>query len=182
MMTTRMLLTAGAALLALAACSRRDQTNTSTSLGIQTNEQTGVITTPQGLQANGLGAASECLSPEDMRRPASDFTPDQRRQMIGCLNASLARQVNPQLPRLLDSITRLDRLTTEGPQLTYHYTILRAASSLPAGAAQQVETTMRRMACSQPQARQTIEMGGAYAYRYVDNQGVLFHQFRIDAC
>jgi hypothetical protein len=30
--------------------------------------------------------------------------------------------------------------------------------------------------------RQTLQMGGAYAYRWVDNQGTLIHQMRIDAC
>lgn len=183
-MKTGILVTTGAALLALAACSRGNETNTPPPPppGVTTNAQTGVITTPQGVTINGLGAASECVSPEDMRRPASDFSLEQRRVIVGCLNASLARQVNPQLPRQIDEVTRLDRLSTDGSLLTYHYTILRAASSLPSNAPQQIETMMRRTVCAQPQMRQTLQMGGAYGYRWVDSQGVLVHQIRIDAC
>jgi hypothetical protein len=179
-MKTGMWLTTGTALLALAACSRSSETNGP--LGVRTNEQTGVMTTPQGLQANGLASASECLSPSDMQRPATDFSPDQRRQVVACINASLARQLNPQLPRQIDPVTRLDRLSTEGPTLTYHYTVLRSASSLPANAGEQLETMTRRVACSQPQMRQTLQLGGAYGYRWVDNQGVVIHEMRIDAC
>lgn len=137
-----------------------------------------MMTTPQGLQANSLASAGECLSPSDMQRPASEFSADQRRQIVACM----ARQLNPQLPRQIDPVTRLDRLSTEGPMLVYHYTILRAASSLPANAAEQLEAMTRRAACAQPQMRQTLQLGGAYGYRWVDNQGVPIHRLRIDAC
>jgi hypothetical protein len=149
---------------------------------VQINRQSGMVTTSQGLQANALGAATECLSPSDMQRPLTDFTPEQLRQVVACANASLARQLNTQLPRQLDDTTRLDRLTTEGPTLTSHYTVLRSASSLPANAAQQLETRTRSAACAQAQVRQTIQMGGAYAYEWVDNQGTLIHRMTISSC
>lgn len=179
-MRTGMLLTAGAVLLATAACSRRDEPPAMP--GVEVHRQTGVLTGPGGIQANGASATGECLSPEDARRPPSDFPPEQRRQIVGCINAQLARQVNPQLPRMIDEITRLDRLSTEGSMLSYSYTVMRPASTLPANAAQLLEQQSRSFACSQPATRQTIQMGGAYGYRWVDSQGALIHQVRIDAC
>ena len=176
-MKARMILTAGVALLALAACSRRNDPATTT-----TTSSNGVTTGAAGLQVNSLGAATSCISPSDMSRPAEDFTPEQRRQIVGCINTAAARQVNAQLPRQIDEITRLDSLSTEGPLLTYHYTSLRAASSLPAGAGERLGTMTRTMVCGQAQMRQTIQLGGAYAYRWVDNQGALIHEIRIDAC
>jgi len=173
-MTSRTILTAGVALLALVACSKGDDTGTTTNNGVTTGAA--------GLQVNAIGAASACLSPSDVNRPPEDFTPEQRRTIVGCINTAAARQVNAQLPRQIDQITRLDRLSTEGPLLTYHYTIQRAASSLPAGAAQQLGTMTRTMVCNQAQMRQTLQLGGSYAYRWVDNQGVLIHEIRIDAC
>lgn len=177
MMTIRMLLTAGAALAALAACLRSDEREMPP--GVSMNKQTGVVTTKQGLQANGMSAAGACLSPGDMNRSPSEFTPDQRRQIVACMNAQLAAQINPQLPRQVDEITRLDRIEANGPTVTYNYTVLQA---LPANAGPQIETMGRRMVCSQAAMRQTLQMGGAYAYRYVDSGGALIHQFRIDAC
>lgn len=171
-MKTSTALIAGAALLALAACSRSSEAN----------NQTGMTKGAAGLQVNAVGAATECLSPSDMQRPAEQFSVEQRRQIVGCINAAAARQVNAQLPRQIDEITRLDRLTTEGPLLTYHYTVLRAASSLPPTAGQQLEELTRRMACAQPQMRQTLQLGGSYGYRWVDNQGALIYELRIDAC
>ena len=102
--------------------------------------------------------------------------------MVSCLNAATARQINGQLPRQLDEYTRLDRISTEGPLLTYHYTIMRPTSALPARFGEQLEARQRRMVCAQPQARQTMEFGGAYGFRWVDNQGVLIRELRLDAC
>ena len=182
-MKAGMLLTAGAALLVTGACSRgADEGSTNNPVGVDYNQQTGVLTTKQGLQANGLSAAGDCLSTCDMQRPPTDFNPERRREIVGCLNSALAAQLNPQLPRQIDELTRLDRIEATGPTLTYHYTVSRSASSLPPNAGQQIESGGRRLACAQPAMRQTLQMGGAYAYRYVDNQGTLIHQYRIDAC
>jgi hypothetical protein len=172
-MKSATILTAGVALLALAACSKRNNTTTTSN---------GVTTGAAGLQVNGVSAATNCLSPSDMARPPSDFTPDQRRQIVGCINTAAANQVNAQLPRQIDEITRLDRLSTDGPLLTYHYTILRAASELPPGSGERLGTMTRTMVCGQAQMRQTLELGGSYAYRWVDNTGALIHEIRIDNC
>jgi len=185
-MKTAMLLTAGAALAVLTGCSRNDSNNAAapgpTPQPAEYNSQTGVVKGGAGLQANTMSAAGSCLSPEDMQRPPSDFPPEQRRQIVGCINAQLAQQVNAQLPRQIDAVTRLDRLSTEGPQLTYHYTVLRPASDLPPNASQQLESSTRRQVCAQAAMRQTLQMGGAYAYRWVDNQGTLIHSLSITAC
>jgi hypothetical protein len=180
-MKTGMAWTAAAALLVLAACSRREEPDMNIP-GAELNRQTGVLTSRQGIQLNTTSAIGGCLSPEDARRPPSAFPPEQRRQIVACFNSQTADQLNPQLPRQVDQITRLDRLSADGPVLTYYYTVSRSAASLGPTAGQQIEAGIRRMACSQAPIRQTIEMGGAYAYRYVDNQGASIHAFRIDAC
>lgn len=177
-MKTRMLLTAGAVLL-LGACSRGNSGNIA---GVETNAETGITTTPQGIQLNSISAVGGCLSPEDQRRPTSDFTPEQRRQIVACFNAAAAQQVNAQLPKQIDPVTRLDRIAADGALLTYHYTILRPASSLPAAGIEQIKTQTRRLVCVQPQMRQTLELGGSFAYRWVDNQGAPLGDLRIDAC
>lgn len=171
------ILTAGVALLALAACSKRNDTPAAA-----TTDANGVTTGPAGLQVNAVGAATSCVSPADMNRPPSDFTLEQRRQIVGCINTAAARQVNAQLPKQIDEITRLDSISTEGPLLTYHYTILRPVASLPPGSGERLASMTRTMVCGQAQMRQTLQLGGSYAYRWVDNAGVLIHEMRVDAC
>ncbi|WP_395614427.1 hypothetical protein [Allosphingosinicella sp.] len=166
------ILMAGAALLALAACSKRDEA---------TPDANGIIT-KGGLQVNAMSAVTNCISPSDMNRPMSQIGPEQRRQLVGCLNAATARQVNAQLPRQIDEITRLDSLSTQDATLTYHYTVLRPAASLPPNSAEQLAAATRRLTCANPQARQTLEFGGSYAFRWVDSQGAVIHEMRIDAC
>ena len=166
------ILTAAMALLALAGCSKRNEARP---------DANGVIT-KGGLQVNAMSAVTSCVSPGDMNRPIAEISVEQRRQLVGCLNSATARQVNAQLPKQIDEITRLDRLSTEGPVLTYHYTVLRPASSLPPQVASQLTTATRRLTCANPQARQTLQFGGSYAFRWVDNQGALIQETRIDAC
>jgi hypothetical protein len=179
-MRAGLLLTAGVALVGLAACSRGE--DKSAPPAAQYNSQTGVVKGAAGLEANGLSAAGECLSAEDQRRQPSDFTPERRRQIVSCINAQLAQQVNPQLPRQIDPATRLDRLSTNGPELIYHYTVMRPASQLPANAGEQLERSTRTSVCGQPAMRQTLQMGGIYGYRWVDNRGQPIHQLSISAC
>jgi hypothetical protein len=171
-MQKRTILTAGAALLALAACSRRDETAPAAN---------GVISSA-GLQVNAIGAATSCLSPADMNRPVQEFSQDQRRELVGCMNTATARQINAQLPRQLDEYTRLDRLSTEGPLMTYHYTVLRTPPGAGGDLGARLEASTRGLTCANPQARQTLEFGGSYAFRWVDNQGALIHEMRIDNC
>jgi hypothetical protein len=56
-----MVLAAGAAVLALAACGRSNGPEMA---------QNGVIKGPTGLQVNALSAAGDCLSPSDQQRSA----------------------------------------------------------------------------------------------------------------
>lgn len=176
-----MVWTAGAALAALSACARGDEPPNALQ-GVTTNAQTGVTTTPQGLQINSASAASDCLSPSDMQRQVSEFTLAQRQQVVTCMNTRMAAQINAQLPRQLDELTRLDRIDAEGTVLTYNYTVLRSVAQLPANAVQQLDAGTRQMVCSQPPMRQALQLGGSYAYRWVDNRGAPIHQMRIDAC
>lgn len=162
---------AAAALLALSACSR----------GSDESANAGMLKGRAGLEANAMSTALRCLSSSQMR--SGDLPPEERRRIISCTLASAAQQLNPQLPRQMDDDLRLDQVSADGPVLTYHFTLLRAtaASSSP-GFVQQLAASQRRLTCAQPQTRPTLELGGAYAYRWVDNQGVLVHEMRIDAC
>lgn len=180
-MKTGMTLTAVAVVLAVAACSKREDPELNVP-GAAYNKQTGVLTTKEGIQLNAQSATNTCVSPGDAQRPASSFSPEERLRIVTCFNTQTADQLNPQLPRQIDQITRLDRVGAEGPVLNYYYTVSLAAASLGPNAAQQIEAGTRRQSCSQPGVAQSLEMGRIYAYRYVDKDGQLIHSFRLTSC
>ena len=177
-----MVATAGTIALALAGCNRGSDNNQAAGLPTPPSRPSTNGTGPAGLRVDPTQMANACLSPEDQRRPIADISPEQRRQIVACINAAAVQQINGQLPRQIDAATRLDRITAEGTLLTYFYTITRPPAELPPNLAQQLETLTRRSVCAQPQMRQTLELGGAYAYRWVDNSGTEIQSVRVDAC
>ncbi len=173
------LLAVGAALLALAGCSRKSAEENAL---YQINEQSGVITTKQGLQFNSAEAVGDCMTPEEARRSPGDFSRDRAREIVSCLNQETVRQVTPQLPMMADQYTRLDRISAAGPETTYHQTLLLRAASIRRENLQAAEAQVRRMVCAQAPMRVTLEMGGSFVYRWTDQQGTPIHQFSILAC
>jgi hypothetical protein len=126
-----------------------------------------------------LGA---CLSPADRQRSPNDFSPAQRLRIVACLTAGAARQLNAGLPRQVDALTRLDRVTAAGTELTYHYSIGRAAAELPADVGARLESATRAYVCAQHSMVSTMQMGGVYVYRWADSAGQPIHQMRITGC
>ena len=127
-------------------------------------------------------AVNACVASADRNRPLAELSLAQRRRIVACVFANTARQINSQLPTQVDEITRLDRITVSGPVLTYHYTISRRLAELPANVRELAEQSTRSKACSEANMRQTLQMGGAYGYRWVDADGREIHIFRIEAC
>jgi hypothetical protein len=127
-------------------------------------------------------AVSACVTAADRNRPLTDLNLAQRRRIVACVFVNTARQINSQLPTQVDDITRLDRISVSGAVLTYHYTVARQLAELPANVRELAEQSTRAKACAEANMRQTLQMGGAYAYRWVDSEGRQIHRFRIDAC
>lgn len=193
MMKIWMVATAGVLALALAGCNKGGTDNqaaangtTGNSTGLPTPPtRTGDATTngqagPAGLRVDPTAMVNNCISPADQQRPLADISTEQRRTVVACINAAAVQQLNTQLPRQIDAATRLDRVRSEGTLLTYEYTITQR--NLPANVASQLQGLTRTTVCGQPQMRQTLELGGAYAYRWVDPDGQLIAEARVDNC
>ena len=127
-------------------------------------------------------ALNACMSPEEQRRPEAQFSAAQKRRIVACINADAARQANAQLPAQVDEITRLVRMTSSGPTLTYHYTIARRLAEMPANVRDLIETATRAYVCGQQNMVHTMQMGGVYAYRWLDPDGRLIDQIQITGC
>ena len=127
-------------------------------------------------------AVQTCLTPAERSGAVTNLNPARMRRVIACVNAASARQINAQLPVQIDDVTRLDRVTTQGTELTYHYSVARRARDLPARFRPAIEQSTRGHVCGEPQMVQTMRRGGVYAYRWVDANGVPIHQIRITGC
>jgi hypothetical protein len=137
---------------------------------------------PDPINIDSQQAVNACLTPAQQRLPVARMSAAQRQRILACVNAAAARQANAQLPVQIDSVTRLDRITTAGSLLTYHYTIARRAAELPAGVREAVERETRANVCRQANMVSTIRMGGVYGYRWVDPDGVLIHEMQVSSC
>ena len=181
------------AALALAGCNRSGPGNNQAAIGVPpANSSTGLPTpgprpgtdsaSTKSLPVDAQSVVNSCISQADQARPIAQFDASQRRQIVSCLNAEAARQLNPQLPVQVDALTRLDRISTDGPLLTYHYTVSRTVSQLPAGIGPQLASNTRMTVCARPDMRQTLQLGGSYAYRWTDSNGAVIQEVRIDSC
>lgn len=180
------------AVLALAGCNRGGPANNQAAAPAPANGAAGLPTprprpgqdagATKNLPMDAQGVVNTCISQADQQRPIAEFDANQRRQIVSCLNAEAARQLNPQLPVQVDALTRLDRISTDGPLLTYHYSVSRRVSQLPAGLGPQLASNTRMTVCGRADMRQTLQLGGSYAYRWVDSDGAVIQEVRIDSC
>ena len=139
---------------------------------------------PPNLQLNidTAQAVNACIPAGERDRPLTEISQARRRQIVACIFANTSRQANAQLPRQIDDVTRLDRMTTSGPMLTYHYTVTTRLAELPANAREMIESGTRANACAQANIQQTLQMGGSYSYRWVDPDGREIHRMTISSC
>jgi hypothetical protein len=134
------------------------------------------------VSVDGRQLIDSCLSPAEAQRLWEDTSPARRHQILVCLTAAAARQLNAQLPRQLDALTRGDQVTASGTELGYQFTIGRLAADLPGDVAGMLERGTRAQVCAEPSMVRTMQRGGSYSYRWTDSAGQLIHQMRITGC
>ncbi|WP_431470334.1 hypothetical protein [Sphingosinithalassobacter sp. LHW66-3] len=127
-------------------------------------------------------AVGGCITPEDGARPLSDFSEAERYAMIACVTAEGAEQINRQLPRQIDAGTTLERVVASGTTLTYHYRLDVSAAEFSPELVEQLKAGTRANVCSQEQMRNTMAIGGAYAYAWTDRKGETIDTIRIVSC
>lgn len=154
------------------------------------NQSGGLVTAPNGvvndpktnLTMNAQAAVNACVTPEQQAMPIESLTPEQRIQMVSCLNTQSANQLRGQLPVRIDQATTLVDLQAQGPVLNYRYRVDMDSSSLPPNAGAQIEQQTRNAACANRDARRLLELGGAYAYTWVDRGGQTIHSMQLTSC
>jgi hypothetical protein len=89
---------------------------------------------------------------------------------------------NKQLPVMVDSDTRLEKLSTDGKTMTYHYMLVNyAAKDLDATALMKLLVpTVIRQTCDQASLKSILEQGGTIAHRYNAKDNVLIGEVAVD--
>jgi len=91
--------------------------------------------------------------------------------------------VSKQLPVMLDSETKLEKMSSEGNVLTYQYQLVNFLSAdvdkaaLDAG----LTTTLVKQACSTPGLKSILDRGGTLSYLYNGKDKIRVTELRIDA-
>jgi len=163
--------------LALAGCKqeRRDPTS-----GL--DQKSRDILEKANIQIDTERLSQTCLRPGDANRPIAAFSDAERIELIACANREVVRVMTPRLPIQVDALTSLTSVVANGPMLTYNSRVDIDASQLAPAQIQQLHQATRTNVCGQAPMRQTISMGGAYAYVWTDRNGRSLPPLRIDSC
>lgn len=91
--------------------------------------------------------------------------------------------INPQLPKMIDSETRLDRVSVgPGARAVYHYTLINYSSKdIDSDRLNKnYRPVVLKNVCSDKDMGASLKFGGIYVYAYSGNDGVEITRFEID--
>ncbi|HVQ07947.1 MAG TPA: hypothetical protein VMS43_05890 [Allosphingosinicella sp.] len=171
-------MTCAIAALALAGCKKERTRDPMSGLDQKSRD----ILEKANIQVDTERLSQNCLRPGDAYRPISDFTETQRLELIACANREVVRVMTPRLPLRVDALTTLTSVVSTGPLLTYNSRVSIDASQLAPAQIQQLHQATRANVCGQAAMRQTISLGGSYAYVWIDRNGRSLPPLRIDSC
>ena len=127
-------------------------------------------------------ATSDCVAPYGEAVESNTLSDAQWKEIIACVFANTAAQMDAQLPKKVDPITTLVSVSSNGPTYNYTYVLDVSMADVRQDNIDSLEAATRQNACSDPAMSQTIALGGAYFYRWVDRTGTRITSMRIDAC
>ncbi|HEY5720814.1 MAG TPA: hypothetical protein VIT45_00680 [Allosphingosinicella sp.] len=119
-----------------------------------------------------------------------DMTPAQMAAMpkakvaarLSCFNREAAVRFNRKLPMNVDPQTILERVSTEGTLLTYHYKVDVLTADVPAASLETVKTSVRAKVCNAADMRNIISAGGSYRYLWNDRAGAQLAELVVSSC
>lgn len=134
------------------------------------------------LKLDERAATNACVPAAEQKRPIETFTAQRKREIIACINAQAARDARGQLPVQLDEITTLEAISASGTVLTYRYRVAKDVSEIAPAVVERLGASVREKVCKSEDMRSAIQMGGSYAYAWIDRSGKPIHQLQIDRC
>lgn len=127
-------------------------------------------------------ATSPCIEAHRDTLQSNSVTEAQWKEIIACVFANTAAQMDSQLPKKMDPITTLVSVSSNGPTFNYTYVLDVSMADVRQQNIESLQAATRKNACGDASMSQTIGLGGAYFYRWVDRSGTQITSMRIDAC
>lgn len=127
-------------------------------------------------------ATSPCTEGREDAIDGNSVSDAEWKEIIACVFANTAAQMDPQLPKKVDEITTLVAVSSNGPTFNYTYVLDISLADVRQQNIDSLEATTMQNACSDPSMSQTIVLGGSYFYRWVDRSGTQITSMLIDAC
>lgn len=105
---------------------------------------------------------------EFMESPLQSSCTNTPKNDISLVLQASVKMINKQLPIMVDSDTKLEKTSSEGSTLIYHYTLVNYLSSeLDAGALEQnLRPMVTQQTCTMPNLKPVVDQGGSISYRY----------------
>jgi len=101
---------------------------------------------------------------------------------LACFTRVAGARFNRKLPMNVDPSTVLERVSTEGTRLTYHYKVDLVAANVPAAAIEGLRTKVRTNVCQSGDMREVISVGGSYRYLWNDRAGAQLAELLVSSC
>ena len=127
-------------------------------------------------------ATESCTQGREAALRSGTVTDAQWKEIIACVFANTAAQMDTQLPRKMDAITTLVSVSSTGATFNYTYVLDLAKADVRQENIDSLEAATRENACTDSSMTQTIGLGGSYFYRWVDRSGAKITSMLIDAC
>ena len=102
--------------------------------------------------------------------------------VVVCANREATRQLDARTPFRVDEVTTMDSVEADGPTVIYRQRVAVEARNVTDAMRASLEQTVRANVCGNSQMRNTISLGGAYTYVYVDRAGAFLHRIDIRRC
>lgn len=119
---------------------------------------------------------------EFMQSPATSSCANTPENDLSLVLQGSARMLNRHLPVMVDQDTRLDKASSEGNTLIYHYALVNYMSSEldPTSLEQNLTPMLAQQTCSMPNLRPIVDQGGSISYRYSGNDHKQILSIMID--
>tara|TARA_B100000678_G_scaffold23855_1_gene18148 strand:- start:2183 stop:2659 length:477 start_codon:yes stop_codon:yes gene_type:complete len=133
-------------------------------------------------KTNSDAATGPCIEQYGESVAAGSISEAEWKDIISCVFANTAAQMDAELPKRIDDITALVAVSSNGSTFRYIYVLDVAVADVGQANIDSLKAVTRRNACSTANMVQTMGMGGSYFYRWVDRQGSLITTMLLESC
>lgn len=105
---------------------------------------------------------------EFMESPLQSSCTNKPSNDISLVLQTSVKMINKQLPIMVDSDTKLEKTSSEGNTLIYHYVLVNYLSTEldPLALEQNLRPMVTQQTCTMPNLKPVVDQGGSISYRY----------------